>query len=185
MLTSCFGDGEWVGAEEPAPVPVRTLPKTGPFDRRGASYVNWNTDAWGFERGTDPTEPPSERPTIGEYSAGPRGTDARLEEEGLVAGGTSPDDRLIEVRQADAALERAERGGIGGPCLHILAQLRERLLAKAGADLAAVDQLAVLVAADQQRLSLGDQPRGVWPLTISRMSRDPLFGKNIREPMKG
>ena len=28
--------------------------KTGPFDRRGASYVNWNTDAWGFERGTDP-----------------------------------------------------------------------------------------------------------------------------------
>ena len=28
--------------------------KTGPFDRRGASFVNWNTDAWGFERGTDP-----------------------------------------------------------------------------------------------------------------------------------
>ena len=28
--------------------------KTGPFDRRGASYVNWNTDAWGFDRGTDP-----------------------------------------------------------------------------------------------------------------------------------
>lgn len=28
--------------------------KTGPFDRRGASYVNWATDAWGFDRGTDP-----------------------------------------------------------------------------------------------------------------------------------
>ena len=28
--------------------------KTGPFDRRGASYVHWNTDAWGFDRGTDP-----------------------------------------------------------------------------------------------------------------------------------
>ena len=28
--------------------------KTGPFNRRGASYVNWNTDAWGFDRGTDP-----------------------------------------------------------------------------------------------------------------------------------
>lgn len=28
--------------------------KTGPFDRRGASYVNWNTDAYGFDRGTDP-----------------------------------------------------------------------------------------------------------------------------------
>ena len=28
--------------------------KTGPFDRRGASYVNWTTDAWGFDRGTDP-----------------------------------------------------------------------------------------------------------------------------------
>jgi alpha-glucosidase len=28
--------------------------KTGPFDRRGANYVNWNTDAWGFDRGTDP-----------------------------------------------------------------------------------------------------------------------------------
>ncbi|HEU4499923.1 MAG TPA: TIM-barrel domain-containing protein, partial [Sphingomicrobium sp.] len=28
--------------------------KTGPFNRRGASYVHWNTDAWGFDRGTDP-----------------------------------------------------------------------------------------------------------------------------------
>lgn len=28
--------------------------KTGPYDRRGASYVNWNTDAYGFGRGTDP-----------------------------------------------------------------------------------------------------------------------------------
>jgi alpha-glucosidase len=28
--------------------------KTWPFNRRGASYVNWNTDAWGFDRGTDP-----------------------------------------------------------------------------------------------------------------------------------
>jgi alpha-glucosidase len=28
--------------------------KTGPFNRRGANYVNWNTDAWGFDRGTDP-----------------------------------------------------------------------------------------------------------------------------------
>jgi len=28
--------------------------KTGPFNRRGADYVNWNTDAWGFDRGTDP-----------------------------------------------------------------------------------------------------------------------------------
>ena len=28
--------------------------KTGPFNRRGAGYVNWNTDAWGFDRGTDP-----------------------------------------------------------------------------------------------------------------------------------
>lgn len=28
--------------------------KTGPFNRRGASYVNWTTDAWGFDRGTDP-----------------------------------------------------------------------------------------------------------------------------------
>jgi alpha-glucosidase len=28
--------------------------KTGPFDRRGANFVNWNTDAWGFDRGTDP-----------------------------------------------------------------------------------------------------------------------------------
>ena len=28
--------------------------KTGPFNRRGASFVNWNTDAWGFDRGTDP-----------------------------------------------------------------------------------------------------------------------------------
>ena len=28
--------------------------KTGPFNRRGASYVQWNTDAWGFDRGTDP-----------------------------------------------------------------------------------------------------------------------------------
>ncbi|MCH8616118.1 DUF4968 domain-containing protein [Sphingomonas sp. SM33] len=28
--------------------------KTGPFDRRGASYINWNTDAYGFDRGTDP-----------------------------------------------------------------------------------------------------------------------------------
>lgn len=28
--------------------------KTGPYDRRGASYVNWNTDAWGFGTGTDP-----------------------------------------------------------------------------------------------------------------------------------
>jgi alpha-glucosidase len=28
--------------------------KTGPFDRRGASYVNWNTDAWGYGSATDP-----------------------------------------------------------------------------------------------------------------------------------
>jgi alpha-glucosidase len=28
--------------------------KTGPFNRRGTSYVNWTTDAWGFDRGTDP-----------------------------------------------------------------------------------------------------------------------------------
>jgi alpha-glucosidase len=28
--------------------------KTGPFDRRGASYVNWNTDAWGYGASTDP-----------------------------------------------------------------------------------------------------------------------------------
>lgn len=28
--------------------------KTGPFDRRGASYVNWNTDAWGYGTATDP-----------------------------------------------------------------------------------------------------------------------------------
>jgi alpha-glucosidase len=28
--------------------------KTGPFDRRGASYVNWTTDAWGFGAATDP-----------------------------------------------------------------------------------------------------------------------------------
>ena len=28
--------------------------KTGPFDRRGASYVNWNTDAWGYAGATDP-----------------------------------------------------------------------------------------------------------------------------------
>lgn len=28
--------------------------KTGSFDRRGASYVNWNTDAWGFGTATDP-----------------------------------------------------------------------------------------------------------------------------------
>ncbi|MDG2535354.1 glycoside hydrolase family 31 protein [Sphingomonas sp. HITSZ_GF] len=28
--------------------------KTGPFDRRGASYVNWNTDAFGYEGTTDP-----------------------------------------------------------------------------------------------------------------------------------
>jgi alpha-glucosidase len=28
--------------------------KTGPFNRRGASYVNWTTDAWGFDRGADP-----------------------------------------------------------------------------------------------------------------------------------
>ena len=28
--------------------------KTGPFNRRGASYVHWNTDAYGFDRGTDP-----------------------------------------------------------------------------------------------------------------------------------
>ncbi|WP_264175498.1 glycoside hydrolase family 31 protein [Allosphingosinicella flava] len=29
--------------------------KTGPFDRRGASYVLWNTDAWGYGSATDPT----------------------------------------------------------------------------------------------------------------------------------
>ncbi|MES2445068.1 MAG: TIM-barrel domain-containing protein [Pseudomonadota bacterium] len=28
--------------------------KTGPDDRRGASYVNWNTDAWGYTGTTDP-----------------------------------------------------------------------------------------------------------------------------------
>lgn len=28
--------------------------KTGLLDRRGGSYVNWNTDAWGFGSGTDP-----------------------------------------------------------------------------------------------------------------------------------
>lgn len=28
--------------------------KTGPFDRRGASYVDWNTDAWGYTGTTDP-----------------------------------------------------------------------------------------------------------------------------------
>ncbi|HET7817491.1 MAG TPA: TIM-barrel domain-containing protein [Sphingomicrobium sp.] len=28
--------------------------KTGPFDRRGASYVHWNTDAWGYGTATDP-----------------------------------------------------------------------------------------------------------------------------------
>ena len=28
--------------------------KTGPLNRRGASYINWTTDAWGFDRGTDP-----------------------------------------------------------------------------------------------------------------------------------
>ena len=28
--------------------------KTGSFDRRGQSFVNWNTDAWGFQRDTDP-----------------------------------------------------------------------------------------------------------------------------------
>lgn len=28
--------------------------KTGPFDRRGASYVNWNIDAWGYDGTTDP-----------------------------------------------------------------------------------------------------------------------------------
>ena len=29
--------------------------KTGPFDRRGASYVHWNTDTFGYGRETDPT----------------------------------------------------------------------------------------------------------------------------------
>ena len=28
--------------------------KTGPFDRRGASYVDWNTDSYGFSPATDP-----------------------------------------------------------------------------------------------------------------------------------
>ena len=28
--------------------------KTGNFDRVGQSFVNWNTDSWGFTRGTDP-----------------------------------------------------------------------------------------------------------------------------------
>jgi alpha-glucosidase len=28
--------------------------KTGNFDRRGESFVDWNTDAWGFQRDTDP-----------------------------------------------------------------------------------------------------------------------------------
>ncbi len=28
--------------------------KTGPYDRRGASYVNWNTDAYGYGASTDP-----------------------------------------------------------------------------------------------------------------------------------
>ena len=28
--------------------------KTGPFDRRGASYVDWNTDAFGYDGTTDP-----------------------------------------------------------------------------------------------------------------------------------
>ena len=28
--------------------------KTGSFDRRGESFVDWNTDAWGFQRDTDP-----------------------------------------------------------------------------------------------------------------------------------
>ena len=28
--------------------------KTGNFDRRGQSFVNWTTDAWGFQRDTDP-----------------------------------------------------------------------------------------------------------------------------------
>ena len=28
--------------------------KTGPFDRRGASFVDWNTDAWGYTGTTDP-----------------------------------------------------------------------------------------------------------------------------------
>ena len=28
--------------------------KTGNFDRRGESFVNWTTDAWGFQRDTDP-----------------------------------------------------------------------------------------------------------------------------------
>ena len=28
--------------------------KTGDFDRRGQSFVNWNTDAYGFQRDTDP-----------------------------------------------------------------------------------------------------------------------------------
>jgi alpha-glucosidase len=29
--------------------------KTGPYDRRGASYVNWNTDTWGYTGTTDPS----------------------------------------------------------------------------------------------------------------------------------
>jgi len=28
--------------------------KTGSFDRRGQSFVDWNTDAWGFQRDSDP-----------------------------------------------------------------------------------------------------------------------------------
>ena len=64
--------GRLISADLPAPVTFaakgftlrKALPpgtriyglgdKTGNFDRLGQSFVNWNTDSWGFTRGTDP-----------------------------------------------------------------------------------------------------------------------------------
>jgi alpha-glucosidase len=71
-LTVTDPQGRTIVADEPRPVRfdgprftlAKSLPvgehiyglgdKTGSFDRRGESFVDWNTDAYGFQRDTDP-----------------------------------------------------------------------------------------------------------------------------------
>ena len=71
-LTVTDPQGRTIVADEPRPVRfdgprftlAKALPvgehiyglgdKTGSFDRRGESFVDWNTDAYGFQRNTDP-----------------------------------------------------------------------------------------------------------------------------------
>ena len=71
-LTVTDAQGRTIVADEPRPIRfdgprftlAKALPvgehiyglgdKTGSFDRRGESFVDWNTDAYGFQRDTDP-----------------------------------------------------------------------------------------------------------------------------------